>query len=120
MSREAGGYLLAAALGRADATMNNTLVVKTNAANIAQNIYLSVVNYWKQVLQNDANNHVKSGKFQADDNEANADQAPINSLVQTEEGVASQVPQNMANIIRSCTDIIGLFSFVAQLQSSQS
>ena len=117
---QAGGYALAEALGRANQASSSSLVVKTKAANAAQNIYLKIVDFWQRQLQNDANNNVDSSHFQADDNSANAAQAPANSLVQTEEGVAAQVPQNTANIIRSCTDIIGLFSFVAQLQSSQS
>lgn len=119
--REAGGYLLAEALGRADQEMNMTLVTKTDATTIAQDIYLSIVKYWEGILQADAKDKSKnaSEKFQADSNSANAAQAPANTLVQTEEGVAAQVPQNMANLLHSCTDIIGLFSFVAQLQSSQ-
>lgn len=119
---EAGGYLLAEALGNATQATTDSLVVKTQAANIAGDIYLAIVNYWKGVLEHDAKHpdKKKPDLFQADSNAADAAQAPAQSLEQTEEGVAAQMPQNIANIINAVTDIIGLFSFVAQLQSSQS
>ena len=115
---QTGGYELAAALGRAAEAGSNTLVVKTDAAIAAQNLYLKIVTHWQGVLEDDAKHH--PGRFQADEQASSAEQAPANTLEQTEEGQAAQVPQNIGNIIRSCADIIGLFAFVAQMQASQS
>lgn len=114
---ESGIYALAMSEGKTYNANSNTLIVKVDAANDVMGLYLKIVDYWQKILGNDP----KSGnKFQEDENKASTAQAFANSVEQTEEGQAAQQPQNMANIIRSVTDIIGLLAYVAQAQQSQS
>ena len=117
MIEQAGVYALTEALGRADSASTDTLMVKTKAANIAEDLYLDIVLYWQNKMSGAA---VKGDQLTKWNTDANQDQAPANSLVQTEEGVASQVGQAMANLIHSLSDIVTVISFAAQAQLNQS
>ncbi len=121
-----GAYVIAEAeMNAMQVTGDQTLMVKLDAANNAQDLLQGVMSFWKKQLT-DLANEVKnpgdgnSAKFSEASFEANVDQTKAQSLSTQEVNVATNLPQQLANILHACSDIIGVLGFTAQLQASQS